>query len=81
MDGLPALDSWDLIVEVLETRIRVIKNVKGMNPAPHIHEHFTIHKWLRQTAYILTHNLNNPEHIANNCMKTTMHTDANIAQF
>ena len=55
--------------------------VKGMYPAPHIHEHFTIHKWLRQTAYILTHNLNNPEHIANNCMNTTMHTDANIAQF
>ena len=38
--------------------------VKGMYPAPHIHEHFTIHKWLRQTAY----NLNNLEHIANNCM-------------
>ena len=31
--------------------------VKIMYPAPHIHEHFTIHKWLRQTAYILTHNL------------------------
>ena len=55
--------------------------VKGMYPAPHIHEHFTIHKWLRQTAYIFTHNLNNLEHIANNCMNTTMHTDANIAQF
>ena len=56
-------------------------NVKGMYPAPHIHEHFTIHKWLRQTAYILTHNLNMLEHIANNGMNTTMHTDANIAQF
>ena len=56
-------------------------NVKGMYPAPHIHEHFTIHKWLRQTAYILTHNLNMLEHIANNSMNTTMHTDANIAQF
>ena len=55
--------------------------VKGMYPAPHIHEHFTIHKWLRQTAYILTHNLNKLEHIANNGMNTTMHTDANIAQF
>ena len=55
--------------------------VKGMYPAPHIHEHFTIHKWLRQTAYILTHNLNMLEHIANNGMNTTMHTDANIAQF
>ena len=55
--------------------------VKGMYPAPDIHEHFTIHKWLRQTAYILTHNLNKIEHIANNCMNTTMHTDANIAQF
>ena len=32
--------------------------IKGMYPAPHIHEHFTIHKWSRQTAYILTHNLN-----------------------
>ena len=54
---------------------------KGNVSCPHIHEHFTIHKWLRQTAYILTHNLNNLEHIANNCMNTTMHTDANIAQF
>ena len=57
------------------------QDVKGMYPAPHIHEHFTIHKWLRQTAYILTHNLNMLEHIANNGMNTTMHTDANIAQF
>ena len=55
--------------------------VKGMYLAPHIHEHFTIHKWLRQTAYILTHNLNMLEHIANNGMNTTLHTDANIAQF
>ena len=55
--------------------------VKGMYSAPHIHEHFTIHKWLRQTAYILTHNLNMLEHIANNGMNTTKHTDANIAQF
>ena len=58
-----------------------MSSVKGMYPAPDIHEHFTIHKWLRQTAYILTHNLNNLEHIANNGMNTTMHTDANIAQF
>ena len=57
------------------------ESVKGMYPAPHIHEHFTIHKWLRQTAYILTHNLNMLEHIANNGMNTTVHTDANIAQF
>ena len=35
--------------------------VKGMDLAPHIHEHFTIHKWLRQTAYIFTHNFNNLE--------------------
>ena len=55
--------------------------VKGMYPAPHIHEHFTIHKWLRQTAYIFTHNLNKLDHIANNCMNTTMRTDASIAQF
>ena len=56
-------------------------HVKGMYLAPHVHEHFTIHKWLRQTAYILTHNLNMLEHIANNGMNTTTHTDANIAQF
>ena len=55
--------------------------VKGMYPAPHIHEHFTIHNGYGKTAYILTHNLNMLEHIANNCMNTTMHTDANIAQF
>ena len=34
-----------------------------------------------KTAYILTQNLNMLEHIANNGMNTTMHTDANIAQF
>ena len=55
--------------------------VKGMCPAPDSHEHFTIHKWLRQTAYILTHNFNNPDRTVTNCMNTTMHTDANIAQF
>ena len=54
-------------------------SVKGMYLAPLFHEHFTIHKWLQQTAYILTHNLNNLEHIANNCMNTTMHTDVNTA--
>ena len=42
---------------------------------------FTMHKWLRQTAYILTHNLNNLEHIANNGMNTIMHTDVYNAQF
>ena len=54
-----------------------------MYPAPDIHEHFTIHKWLRQTAYIFTHNFNfnNLEHIANNCMNTTKHTDVYNAQF
>ena len=51
----------------------------GMYPAPDIHEHFTIHKWLRQTAYILTHNLNNLEHIANNCMSAMTHTDVTTA--
>ena len=55
--------------------------VKGMYPAPHIHENFTIHKWLRQTAYILTHNLNKLDHIANNGTDTTKHTDVYIAQF
>ena len=53
--------------------------VKGMYPAPDIHEHFTIHKLLRQTAYILTHNLNNLEHIANNCMSAMTHTDVTTA--
>ena len=42
---------------------------------------FTIHKWLRQTAYILTHNMNNLEHIANNGTDTTKHTDVYNAQF
>ena len=42
---------------------------------------FTIHKWLRQTAYILTHNLNNLEHIANNGTDTIKHTDVYNAQF
>ena len=34
--------------------------VKGMYFAPHIHEHFTIHKWQRQTAYIFTGQLEQP---------------------
>ena len=42
---------------------------------------FTIHKWLRQTAYILTHNMNMLEHIANNGTNTTKHTDVYNAQF
>ena len=53
--------------------------VKGMYPVPDIHEHFTIHKWLRQTAYIFTHNFNNLEHIANNCMSAVTHTDVTTA--
>ena len=53
--------------------------VKGMYPAPENHEHFTIHKWLRQTAYIFTHNFNNLEHIANNCMSAMTHTDVATA--
>ena len=61
------------------TFVAKAKLVKGMYLAPHIHEHFTIHKWLRQTAYILTHNLNNLEHIANNCMSAMTHTDVTIA--
>ena len=55
--------------------------VKGMYPAPDIHEHFTIHNWLRQTAYIFTHNFNNLEHIANKGMNTTKDTDVYNAQF
>ena len=78
----PAADEEDLTKRVrAEKESTTTFPVKGMYPAPHIHEHFTIHKWLRQSAYILTHNLNNLEHIANNCMNTTMHTDANISQF
>ena len=53
--------------------------VKGMYPAPYIHEHFTIHKWIRQTAYIFTDTLNNLEHIANNCMSAMTHTDVTTA--
>ena len=55
--------------------------VEGLNPAPHIHEQMTTSNYGYDIAYNFTHNLNNLEHIANNCMNTTMHTDANIAQF
>ena len=61
--------------------LSLTEGVKGMYHAPDIHEHFTIHKWLRQTAYILTHNMNNLEHIANNGTDTTKHTDVYNAQF
>ena len=54
-------------------------SVKGMYPAPDIHEHFTIRTWLRQTAYIFTHNTNNLEHIANNCMSAMTRTDVTTA--
>ena len=64
----------------VEPRVKLYSpNVKGMYPAPDIHEHFTIHKWLRQTAYIFTHNLNNLEHIANNCMSAMTHGRDNCA--
>ena len=53
--------------------------VKGMFLAPGIHEHFTMHKWLRQTAYIFMHKFNNIEHIANNCMSAMTHTDVTTA--
>ena len=53
--------------------------VNGIPPAPDIHEHFMIHKWLRSNAYIFTHNLNNLEHIATNCMSAMTHTDVTTA--
>ena len=53
--------------------------VKGIYLALDFHEHFTIHKWLRQTAYNFTHNFNNLEHIANNCMSVMTHTDVTTA--
>ena len=68
-------------MELVDSVDELRSSVKGIYPAPDIHEHFTIHKWLRKTAYIFTHNFNNLEHIATNCMNTTVHTDANIAQF
>ena len=36
-------------------------------------------QWLRQTAYIFTHNFNNLEHIATNCMSAMTHTDVTTA--
>ena len=53
--------------------------VNGIHPAPDIHEHFYDTQRLRNTAYIFTLNLDNPERIATNCMNTTMHTDVNTA--
>ena len=63
----------------MDSKTQCTECVKGMYPAPDIHEHFTIHKWLRQTAYILTHNFNNLEHIANNRMSAMTHTDVTTA--
>ena len=70
---------FDLQIVLISAALLVSVLVKGMYPAPDIHEHFMIHKWLRQTAYILTHNLNNLERTVNNCMNITMHTDVNTA--
>ena len=145
LDGIPALDFWDLIVSVLgnttqnhdrigrpvvcphtihgrkqsrrmvndldndnlvpsnvqsshqeallyvfEDNEAVIKMIiKGRSPTMRhvfckreciLHLIFT-NIWLRQTAYIFTHNMNNLEHIANNGTDTTKHTDVYNAQF
>ena len=55
--------------------------VNGIHPAPKNSRTFYDIQRLRNTAHIFTHNIDNPEHIATNCMNTTMHTDANTAQF
>ena len=73
--GFTTLQLCDKISDLLSS----MGHVKGMYPAPDIHEHFTIHKWLRQTAYIFTHNFNNLEHTATNCMSTMTHTDVTTA--
>ena len=49
-----------------------------MYPAPHIHEHL---RYTNGYGNILTHNLNNLEHIANNGTDTIKHTDVYNAQF
>ena len=53
--------------------------VKGIYPAPDIHEQFMIYKGYGTLAYIFTHNFNNLERTVNNCMNITMHTDVNTA--
>ena len=57
------------------------EGVKGINPAPHIHEHLrcTINGY--GTAYTFTHNNITLEHTAMNNTNTTKHTDANNTQF
>ena len=55
--------------------------VNGIHPAPKIHGHFYDIQRLRNTAYIFTHKIDNPERTVTNCMNTTMHTDVNTAQF
>ena len=55
--------------------------VKGMNPAPHIHEHFTIHNYGYGIAYTFTHNNITLEHTAMNDKNTIAHTDAHNTQF
>ena len=77
INGEPTEFEWNIFQD--SPRCSSMVNVKGMYPAPDIHEHFTMHKWLRQTAYIFTHNFNNLEHIANNCMSAMTHTDVTTA--
>ena len=57
------------------------EGVNGIHPAPDIHEHFMIYNRLRNTAYIFTHNIDNPERTVTNCVNITMHTDVNTSQF
>ena len=49
--------------------------VNTIHPAPEIHEHFMTYNRLRNTAYIFTHNLNNPETTVTNYMNAMTHTD------
>ena len=55
--------------------------VKGMNPAPHIHEHLRYTIMATATAYTFTHNNITLEHTAMNDKNTITHTDAYNTQF
>ena len=54
--------------------------VKGKYPAPDIHEHFTIHKWLQQhCVYLHAQHSTTLSTLRTNCMSTMTHTDVTTA--
>ena len=63
----------------LDAGLTEVQSVKGIYPAPDIHEQFMIHNGYGTLRITSRTNFNNPERTVTNCMNITMHTDVNTA--